>query len=254
MTVVIAINCQDGVVIATDSMITNSIGSLATAETKGKKLYELPNNHLCAFAGDQALAARFRGVVEHGVIPQQAQGSAFPLDYVTNTTFQMIQHFNATSLTAPYNLNCILAFDHRGSHQCCFFDSAMQPRLLDADHYWTSLGSGKQYADPFMAFLTGLFCDKQPTTGEAEFLATWALDHVIETNTGGVNGPIRVATLIRQTDATYKVEFLAKEGIDQQMEAIEDAKKALVDWRNLIGGKTVDDSFGLPPTANPRSG
>ena len=37
--VAIGIYCQDGVVFATDSMITNSFGSIGTTETKGKKSF-----------------------------------------------------------------------------------------------------------------------------------------------------------------------------------------------------------------------
>ena len=68
----------------------------------------------------------------------------------------------------------------------------MQPRLLDKDHYYVALGTGKLSADPFLRLLVDTFCQSgQPTVREAVFLATWAVQHVIDVNPGGVAGPIR---------------------------------------------------------------
>lgn len=250
MTVVVSIYCQDGVVIATDSMITNSMGNIGTTETKGKKLYSMPPNHLFAFAGDQALASRFRAILEHGVIATLPTQN-FPLDYATSTTIAVIKHFNATGLQSPFNLNCAVSFIQNSHHHCAFFGPDMQPRLLDSEHYWMVFGSGKQYADPFLAFLTEVFCEEQPSTNEAKFLAAWALDHVIRTNTGGVNGPIQMAALQRQPDGTsYAVEELSLQDIEDQLQATEDAKSKLVEWRNIISGN-VDDTDAPPPPSAP---
>ncbi|HHJ17596.1 MAG TPA: hypothetical protein ENJ80_12940 [Gammaproteobacteria bacterium] len=249
MTVVVSFYCQDGVVIATDSMLTNSMGNIGTTETKGKKLYTLQPNHLFAFAGDPALAARFRALLEQGVIGTLLQQN-IPLDYATGTTIAAISHFTATSLQFPINLSCCVSFVHGDQHHCAYFGSDMQPRLLDSDHYWMVFGSGKQYADPFLAFLTGIFCKRQPTTNEAKFLAAWVLDHVIQTNTGGVNGPIQMAVLQRQPDGvSYGIEDLTEQDIEDQLQVIEDAKAKLVEWRNIMSGSVEDPDATPPPTA-----
>jgi hypothetical protein len=58
-----------------------------------------------------------------------------------------------------------------------------------------ALGSGKMSADPFLRFLTDVFCGGvQPKVRDAVFLAAWTVQHAIDTTPGGVAGPIRVAT------------------------------------------------------------
>jgi 20S proteasome alpha/beta subunit len=243
MTVVVAILCTDGVVIASDSMITNSMGSIGTTETKGTKIYDV-KNHVFAFAGDQALADRFRAVLEHGISPNISQ-SQFPIDYAITATRILIGHFTSTSLNLPINLSSVIAFIHSGDHHCAIFNVDMQPRFLDTKHYWFVFGSGKQFADPFLAFLTGIFCVGQPSISTGKFIATWAVQHAIETNTGGVNGPIQMYVLAKEQDSSHSITEMCQQDIDDQYQAIEDARAALVEWRDQMSGELQDEN--LPP-------
>ncbi|HMM73939.1 MAG TPA: hypothetical protein PKC22_17230, partial [Rhodocyclaceae bacterium] len=72
MTVVVAFNCTDGVVIAADSMITPNMGGINVGHHHGMKLAVLAGPQLFAFAGDQGQAARFRVMADgsHALIPQ----------------------------------------------------------------------------------------------------------------------------------------------------------------------------------------
>lgn len=246
MTVVVAILCNDGVVVASDSMITNSMGNIGTTETKGKKIYDV-KSHIFAFAGDPALADRFRAVLEHGISPHLSQ-SQFPLDYATHATQILIKHFTATSLQLPILLSGVVAFVHDGNHHCAFFNQDLQPRLLDPNHYWFAFGSGKQFADPFLAFLTGIFGIGQPSISTGKFIATWAVQHAIETNTGGVNGPIQMYVLAKEQDGSYSITEMCQQDIDDQSQAIEGARAALVEWRDQMSGELQEEN--LPPVPN----
>jgi hypothetical protein len=111
----------------------------------------------------------------------------------------------------------------------------MQPRLLDSDHNYVALGSGKLSADPFLRFLADIFCQSgQPTVREAVFLATWTVQHVIDVNPGGVAGPIRMAVLERNDLNAFVARELPDTEIEEHKQAVDSAAQALRDWRSNI--------------------
>jgi 20S proteasome alpha/beta subunit len=252
MTVVVAFNCRDGVVVAADSMITPSIGGINVGHHHGMKLAVLSGPQLFAFAGDQGQATRFRILVEasHAVINQVPH----PMDYTIAISQGIIQQLQSTGIGLQMiNANTILAFDKGGTHHCCVFEGPLQPRFLDADHFYVALGSGKLSADPFLRFLVDVFCggDKQPSIQEATFLATWAVQHVIETNPGGVAAPIRVAIFEYSEDGTGSARSLPEDEILEHQQAIESAASALRTWRDqLQSGKAADVAPDQPVLAS----
>lgn len=242
MTVVVVFNCVDGVVIAADSMITPSIGGINVGHHHGRKIEVLAGPQLFAFAGDQGQGARFRVMAESskGVI---ATG-AHPLDYGLALSAAIIQQFTATGINGSIGTNTVLAYEHSGAHQCCMFEGTLQPRLLDEHHFYAALGSGKLSADPFLRFLVDVFCPNgRPTVREGVFLATWAVQHVIDTNPGGVAGPIRIATFDAIPGGGYQARYLPDEEIDEHQQAVESAAEALRTWRDqLQSGKAAEDA------------
>jgi 20S proteasome alpha/beta subunit len=248
MTVVVAFLCADGVVIAADSMITPSMGGISVGHHHGRKIEILAGPQLFAFAGDQGQAARFRILAEH----QHAQISrlAHALDYALGMSGGIIQQLATTGITGnAIGTNTILAYGHDGSHHCCMFEGQLQPRLLDQHHFYAALGSGKLSADPFLRFLVDIFCQNgRPTLREAIFLATWAVQHVIDTNPGGVAGPIRVATFDADQDGNFQARELPDNEIAEHQQAIESAADALRVWRDrLQSGAAAADAPDLPP-------
>jgi 20S proteasome alpha/beta subunit len=247
MTVVVAFLCSDGVVIAADSMLTPNMGGINVGHHHGRKIEILAGPQLFAFAGDQGQSARFRIVADtsHAQIAAQAHAINHPL-WLSAT---MVQQFQATGIGGAINVNTILAYGHAGQHHCCMFEGALQPRLLDEHHYYAALGSGKLSADPFLRFLVDVFCPNgRPTLREAIFLATWAVQHVIDTNPGGVAGPIRVATFDADQDGNFQARELPDNEIAEHQQAIESAADALRVWRDqLQSGAAADDAPDLPP-------
>ena len=163
----------------------------------------------------------------------------------------IIQQLASTGIAGnAIGTNTILAYVHGGSHHCCMFEGQLQPRLLDEHHYYAALGSGKLSADPFLRFLADVFCPNgRPRLREAVFLATWAVQHVIDTNPGGVAGPIRVATLDSDAAGTYQAKELSDDGIAEHQQAIESAADALRNWRDqLRSGAAAEDAPALPTT------
>jgi hypothetical protein len=100
-------------------------------------------------------------------------------------------------------------------------------------------------ADPFLRFLVDTFCQngKRPSLREAIFLATWTVQHVIDTNPGGVAGPIRIATLSADSNGSFQAIELPESEIAEHQLAIESAAAALRKWRDGIqSGHAADDS------------
>ncbi len=241
MTVVVAFHCTDGVVIAADSMITPSIGGVGIGHHNGQKIAILSGPQIFAFAGDVGQNARFRIMAEsnHGIISSQAHAIDFPLAL----TAGIVQQFTATGINNSIDANPVLAFAHGGTHQCCVFEGAVQPRLLDEHHYYAALGSGKLSADPFLRFLVDVFCGGgRPSVREGIFLATWTVQHVINVNPGGFAGPIRVATLEPDGAGSFIARSLPDDEISEHQQAVESAAEALRTWRDELqsGGAASD--------------
>jgi hypothetical protein len=249
MTVAVAFLCNDGVVIGVDSMLTPSFGGLNVGHHKGRKLETLPGAQVYAFAGDQGQAYRFKTLVElNHTFPTTA---AHALDYPIALTQGLIAQFTSTGINNSIGVNALLAFPHGGARQCCAFEGAMQPRLLDEHHFYTALGSGKLSADPFLRFLVDTFCQGPPTVREAIFLTTWAIQHVIDTNPGGVAGPIRIAMLETENN-NWAARELPSDEIAEHQQAVESAAGALRRWRDeLQSGQAAE---GLEPPAAPAGG
>jgi hypothetical protein len=246
MTIAIAFLCTDGVVIGVDSMLTTSMGNIAVGHHKARKVHILPGPQICAAAGDAGLAARFRTLAElnAGIIPVVPRPLDFGLQLAGAMTRQLVDTGLANS---NVGLGTILAFPHGGSHHCCTFLGLVQPWLLDVDHYYVALGSGQISADPFLRFLVDIFCNGPPMIREAIFLTTWTIQHVIDTNPGGVAGPIKIAVL-EKIGNQWEARELADDEIGEHCEAVESAGTALRVWRDRIRSGAAAEGTPEPPT------
>jgi hypothetical protein len=252
MTVVVVFHCADGVVIAADSMLTPNLGTISVGHHHGRKIAILPGPQLFAFAGDQGQAARFKTMAE--LSHAQIAGMGHPLDYGLALSQGIVTQLKSTGIAGnAIGANAILAYGHGGGHHCCMFEGQLQPRLLDEHHFYAALGSGKLSADPFLRFLVDVFCASgRPTLREAIFLATWTVQHVIDTNPGGVAGPIRVATFSLDGTGALSALELPDDDISEHQQAIESAAAALRKWRDEIqSGHAADDAPALPTPPEP---
>jgi hypothetical protein len=247
MTVVVAFRCSDGVVIAADSMITPNMGGLNVGHHHGQKISILPGPQIFAIAGDIGQNARVRIMAEGS--HAQIATTQHPIDFPLGLTQAMVQQFTATGINNAISANPVLAYVHSGEHQCCVFEGVLQPRLLDEHHYYAAHGSGKLSADPFLRFLTDVFCpDGRPSVREGIFLAAWTVQHVIDVNPGGVAGPVRISTLEKDASGTFTARSLATNDIDEHIQAIESAATALRKWRDEIQSGQAADDVPAPPT------
>jgi hypothetical protein len=226
-------------------MLTPAIGGISVGHHNGRKIEVLPGSQVYAFAGDQGQAHRFRILAElNHVLPTQR---SHPMDYPLALSSGLVSQFASTGIqTSSIGVNTLLAFSHSGIRQCCVFEGPMQPRLLDRDHYYVALGTGKLSADPFLRFLVDIFCTGPPTVREAIFLTTWTIQHVIDTNPGGVAGPIRIAVL-ESSNNQWQARELPVDEIAEHQQAVESAASALRTWRDELQSGKAAEGIGLQP-------
>jgi len=245
MTVVVAFLCTDGIVLAADSMITPSMGNLNVGHHHGLKVNVLAGDQLFAFAGDQGQAARVMLIANNGA--NVINTFDHPMDYAVAISEAVVAQFTRTGINGSINVNTMLGWRHKDTTACCVFEGAMQPRLLDANHFYVALGSGKLSADPFIRFVVDTFCTAgQPTVREAVFLATWVVQHVIDTNSGGVAAPIRMVT-IEEVAGNFLARDLPIEEIAEHQQAIESAAEALRSWRDNFQNGAGNELPAEPP-------
>lgn len=250
MTVLVAFNCIDGIVIAADSMITPSVGGISVGHHHGQKISILDGPQIFALAGDLGQNARLRIMAQahHGIIASRA----LPLDFPLALTQGIIDQFTKTGIVDHIGASPILAFCHGNAHYCCVFEGRLQPRLLDDHHYYAASGSGKLSADPFLRFLVDVFCSNgRPTVRDATFLATWAVKHVIDVNPGGVDGPIRIATLSQSANGQFEAKALQENEIDEHLQAVDSAAAALRSWRDKLTSGDAAEDIPAQPEAPP---
>lgn len=248
MTVVVAFHCSDGAVVASDSMLTPSMGGINVGHHSGIKCRVIPGPQLFAFAGDQGQAARFRFFAESMV--SQIAASPHALLHSVDLSRSILTQLDSTGIPPnSVGVNAVLAFIHGAGCHCCVFEAALQPRLLDDDHCYAALGSGKLSADPFLRFIFDTFCTpgQPPPVHLAAFLAVWTVQHVINVNPGGVAGPIRVSIFERNVTGSFDAKELSTAEIEAHTLAVDNAAKSLRDWRNGIQGGAAARNVEAPP-------
>ena len=198
MTVLVGIKCKDGVVIGADSSATMGQGpGLATIEQEIKKIHVVGDRVIVAGTGQVGLGQRFNAVVHSAWIQNDRPFNKPPLEVGKLLARNAIKDFQTTGIS-PGQYGALVAFpsEHR-AHLCEFAVNDFQPELKTDDSLWyVSMGSGQPITDPFLGFMRRVFWkDDLPSSRDGIFAVTWALQHAIEVNPGGINEPMQIAVL-----------------------------------------------------------
>ena len=82
---------------------------------------------------------------------------------------------------------------------------------------------------------------------DAIFLATWAIQYVIETVPGGVSDPIYIGLLERDAAGQYSAKELPEAEVQERWEAISDAQEALRTWRDSFQSEKAPEEVPAKP-------
>lgn len=254
MTILVGIRCQDGVVIGSDSAVTFAHASGSTIEQSTRKIDIFDGSIIVAGTGQVGLGQRFCAQVEALQLGKKLSGIA-PTEVGKAMAAAATTDFGQTN-TPRGGYGALVAFRTRKElHLCEFATADFQPELKTSDIWFASMGNGQAIADPFLGLMRKVFWKKgMPSLSEGVFAAVWTLSHTIDVNPGGINGPMRLATLTWEPGRIgdkHVARFLDESEVSQHQESVASAERHLASFRDLIGGTrgTAAPDVPLPGAA-----
>lgn len=248
MTVLVGVLCRDGIVVGADSSVTFGITpQRPTIEqpTSGK-IEIISGSIILAGTGPVGMKQRFAHTID-----QLWKANEFKVDGITvarKLSAHAIKDFRDTF--APQGqFGALVAFPVHKNLVLCEFDIAnFQPELKTADIWYFSMGSGQPITDPFLAFIRGIFWmdGKPPTCQDGIFATVWAIQHAVEVNPGGINGPVRIATLTLNKKGEPQARILDAGELDEHRDNIIGAKKYLQGYAETLRSKREVPATPIP--------
>lgn len=237
MTVLVGILCKDGVVLGSDSAATfGSNGQPTIGQQSVQKVAVIEEKIVYASTGAVGIAQLIIDSIKTGWKERAFNGIKTPeqmMDALGKRIGSLVGPYLQTAqlqrhITGEANASlCKSLIAIPVNHIFCLFqfDCGGAPEMATAQLPFVALGSGQGIADPFLALLKRLLWpDCEPTLAEGRLAAVWTIDHVRQTNAGGVGGDIQLATL---TNANQNVRLVEKAEIEEHLQAIGAAEQAL---------------------------
>lgn len=238
MTVLIGLLCQDGIVIGADSSATFGNGQISTIEQPCKKVHIVKDSVILAGTGQVGLGQRYQALVER-YWQESRYLKKTHIEIGKDIAASCVQDFISTS--APRGeFGALLAFSiGKNFHVCEFAAKDLQPEFKNNQMWYVSMGSGQVIADPFLGLLRTVFWgDHLPLLNEGVFYVTWALQHTIDLNTGGINGPMQIATLsYDETLKCNKARILQDDEILEHKNNVSGIHEHLRKYKETLQGK-----------------
>ena len=247
MTAIVGILCQDGVIIGTDSSATFSSGRMPTVEQPIEKLLIVQNSIIIAGTGQVGLGQRFEAIVNKLWDSRVFSSRITPMEITKRLTTETIKDFSQT-FAPKEQYSALVAFPTNGTfHLCEFALSDFQPELKTPRLWYASLGSTQLITDSFLALMRDIFwTGGPPPLSDGIFAATWALNHAIDVNPGGVNKPIRIAVLEPKGDGVLKAELLKDTQLAEHQQNIDGAKNALRKYCQTLNQHNEGETPNIP--------
>jgi hypothetical protein len=255
MTAIVGILCEDGVVIGSDSCTTMSQGSASTVELpRIRKTFLVGGDAIFAGVGTQGYGQRFERILSRlRKDPQFFQKDRW--DIAKTIAGEAVQDFSSTR-KPPWDFGALVAFvSENGFHLCEFTMPYLEPEFKTSDGWFSSMGKSQPITDAFLGFIRRVFFGPSyPKLNEGVFAVTWALTQAIELNTGGVNGPLQIATLTRAgADGALKARLLTDDEVGEHETVVKDAERHLARYRQNYSGshRPPTPDAASPPTLPP---
>ena len=236
MTILVGVLCKDGVVIGADSSATFAAGNMPTIEQPTLKIDIIAGQIIVAGTGPIGLGQRFCHVVQTGWTNNTFKGE--PVEACRKICETSIKDFASTNV-AQGQYGALVAFPLKQRlHLCEFALKDFQPELKTERIWYVSMGGGQLIVDPFLALMRKVFwMQGPPTHHDAAFAVTWALQHAIDVNPGGVNGPIRIAVLASKPNGEAFARMLTSEEVSAHENNVEAAQSHLRGYADILRGQ-----------------
>lgn len=245
MTSVVGIKCKDGIAIGTDSSTTLTSGELATIEQRSQKIDIISAHIILAGTGYVGHGQRFGAIL--GKVWDENKFRGSPVAVGTLLAKETIEDFGSTKVEkGSYGALVGFPCDNK-AYLCEFAVAHFQPELKTDSLWFCSMGSAQPITDPFLAFLRDIFWPtSQPSVTEGTFAVTWTLDHAIQFNPGGVNGPPQIGILERGKNGHLGARLLSDNELFEHRQNIEEAKKAMREFKNRQAPSDQQQAPSIP--------
>jgi hypothetical protein len=229
----VGVLCEDGVVIGADSSATFDNSAFAIMEQPFDKIDILHDKIIVASTGPIGLGQRFCAAVkkEWPTFQNNAGVRDDPIDVMKRLYNAGAKDFNDTG--APKGqYGALVAFPSNNKAQLVEYPPGdFQPELKSTRLWYASMGSAQHITDTFLAFVRDVYWGgKLPNVYDATFAVVWTLEHAIQINPGGVNRPVKVATLAKR-DKAFAARVLEVGELDEHLQNIAEAKRIMREFR-----------------------
>ena len=227
MTAIVGVLCRDGLVIGTDSAATFTAGSMRTIEQPVEKLTIVGGLVIVAGTGQIGMGQRFKHIVGCAFDEKLFKGGGHQIEIGKELCKRGIADFSSTSAQKGAYAALVGFPLNNAPHLCEFAAGDFQPEFKDEKMWYCSMGSGQPITDPFLALMREIFwANDRPTVQDATFAVTWALDHAVAVNPGGINAPVRIAVMER-VNGKYAARILDDNDLQEHRQNIDQAKERL---------------------------
>ncbi len=237
MTSVVGILCTDGIVIGTDSSATFAASTTPTIEQKTNKIEIIDEKIIVAGTGQVGIGQRFCDIVK--IASKEHVFDKTPIGVGKELSSRGIKDFQYTFIQ-PGQYGALVAYVSKGSfHLCEFAVTNFQPELKTKESklWFVSMGCGQFITDPFLGFMRRVFFkDRLPTVADAIFITTWTLQHVIELNVGGINGPIQMAAIKDKSKDQFVASIITEADLSEHCGNVRAAETYLAGYKDILSG------------------
>lgn len=260
MTLIIGIQCHDGVVVGADGAATLGALGMRTVRQPVRKLTIIDGRVIVGVSGPVGLGQRYVHEVETLWSGKKLSGKK-PVEAMTVIRDALWTHaekeLKAASVAAQV-LGPQLAAQSALAHALVAYPAAKEPCLIqfseqccpelaDPNLPFVAIGIGQPIADPFLAFLREIFWpNRLPSVNDGIFATLWTLRHAIATNPGGVADPIQIAVL-EKSGGDWGGKILGDAELREHDEAITAAKARLASFPEAF----QKDAQGIEPPPKP---
>lgn len=260
MTVIIAVQCQDGsVVVAADgaATLTKDDGSLTTRQPVSK-LCLIDNKALFAHSGTVGLGQRLQAVFDDicrtkGI--EKKYDPAGTMQYLRNIFWEKVikdesdvvnqskpelfrlaeralhQQF-LVALPPPKNstIPCVIQFSWNAF-----------PEMLTSNLPCASLGSGQAIADPFLSFIRRVLWNGKAPSNIADgiFAVTWTLHYVVESSPAFISKPCQMMVIRHtiQDENNWLTEEVPSPNLEEHFEHVYAIEEYIKQYPDLFRDK-----------------
>jgi 20S proteasome alpha/beta subunit len=222
MTLIVGIKCTDGIVMGADSAQTMQ----GYMHQSTKKLATIGEDLVIGSSGAGCVAHQLRWALEaaasNGAIDTKDLRSAArslkrQMLPVIKQNYEVCANLRQISSSPPADPSSesLVAVPVANEVRLFHFNCACSPIEITDDVCFGSIGSGIFAANPFLLLMKRTWwANNQPSVAVGVVATVWALEHAIQTSSGGVAEPKQLITLTCQNGQWKAKEFSPHELVD----------------------------------------